>query len=200
MNSDKLSLIKKILEKQLDSFDFDKEIQRNEDLLSSLKETPADEYSFSGNIKYGITNLLNTATTATHPIGYLTAKKSTLKELINLLDKDVDELETILNHKPPKSDTSALRDKFMEQLSSEDRPKKKHFFDCELTDEDWGSENCVCPGAYIYRKYLNIGLSEEEAKLISDYTQLDDLMEDKERFARGKALHEKHKFLNVKNL
>ncbi|QTD39037.1 hypothetical protein JL193_07250 [Polaribacter batillariae] len=59
MNSNKLTLIKKIIEQQLDSFDFDKEIERNQKILTELRETPADEYSLSGNIEYGITNRLD---------------------------------------------------------------------------------------------------------------------------------------------
>ncbi|QMU66075.1 MAG: hypothetical protein GKR88_18540 [Flavobacteriaceae bacterium] len=198
MASDKLTLIKKIIEQQLDSFDFNKEIDRNEKMLSDLRETPADEYSLSGNIEYGIINLLSSATGVTHPIGYLTAKKGALKEFLDLLDKDTHQLEEILNPVPQEKDSS-WKDDFLERLETKDKSEKKHFFDCTLTDEDWGSENCICPGAYIYRKYLSIGLSEEEAKLISDYRELDDLMEDKEKFAKGKTLYEKHKFLNVSN-
>lgn len=47
---------------------------------------------------------------------------------------------------------------------------------------------------------MSIGLSEEEAKLISDYRELGDLMEAKERYAKGKTLYEKYKFLNVSKL
>ena len=89
------------------------------------------------------------------------------------------------------------KDDLLERCKSKEKSDQKHFFDCELTDEDWGSENCICPGAYIYRKYLSIGLSEEEAKLISYYTELKDLMLDKDGLVKAKELYEKHKFLNV---
>jgi len=201
MEPDNINLIKKVIAKELNSFDFNKEIQKHEESLSKLQETPADEYSFSGNIEYGIANLLNTATTISHPIGYLTAKKSSLIKMLELLDKNEDELKSILNDKVPESESKSSKDDLINRLKSVKPPKRKHFFECKLTNkEEWGSKNCVCPGAYIYRKYLSLGLTEIEAKLISDYTQLDDLMEDKERYKKGKALYNKYKFLNVSEL
>lgn len=71
MGSEKLQLIKKVIQQQLDTIGFDKEIARNQKMLDDLLETPADECVFSGNIEHGITNLLSTATGVTHPIGYL---------------------------------------------------------------------------------------------------------------------------------
>jgi len=198
MNSNKLILIKKIIEQELTSFDFNKEIEKNELMLSNLRETPADEYSLSGNIQYGIENIFEAVTGVTYPIGYLNAKKQTLEELLNLLDNTTEQLESIINPVSLKED-STWKDNFLEKLGTKSKSKKKHFFDCTLTNEDWGSKNCICPGAYIYRKYLNIGLSEKEAKLISDYREFGDLMEDKEECVKGKELYQKHKFLNTKS-
>jgi len=197
MNPDKLALIKKLIERQLNSFDFDREIEKHQTMLSKIIQTPADEYVFSGNIEHGITNLVDSATGVVHPIGFLTAKKGTLEEFLSLLDMDTNQLQNLLNPIPREEDSSSWKDEFFERLEKNDKPRRKHFFDCTLTDEDWGSKKCICPGAYIYKKYLSIGLSKEEAKLISDYRELDDLIEDKGRFARGKELYEKHKFLNV---
>ncbi len=197
MNVDKLKLLKKIIEDKLTSIDFEKEIQRNQDILDDIQQTPADECVFSGNIEHGIINKLDTATGVTYPIAYLSARRDAYNEFLSLFDKNKDELEAILNPPPREKDTTArdLFEKFLE--TKDDRPVKKHFYDCRLTDEDWGSEKCICPGAYIYKKYMSIGLSKEEAKLISDYKELGDLMEDKQRYALGKELYEKHKFLNV---
>lgn len=196
MNPDKLVLIKKLIERQLNSFDFDKEIEENQTILSNIIQTPADEYVFSGNIEHGITNLVDSATGVAHPIGFLTAKKSTLEEFLSILDMDTNQLQNLLNPAPREKDSS-WKDNFLERLNKKDRPKKNHFFDCTLTDEDWGSKNCICPGAYIYRKYLSIGLTEEEAKLISDYREFGDIISGKEQFEKGKKLYEKYKFLNT---
>ena len=106
MSSDKLKLIKKIIAKQLDSFDFDKEINRHEDMLSEKLKTPADEFSFSGNIEQGITNILNNVTSVSYPIGFLNAQKLTLENLLSLLDKEEHQLEEILNPKPIENDVS----------------------------------------------------------------------------------------------
>ena len=199
MNSDKLNLIKKIIGQQLSSFDFDKEINDYQVMLSDIRSTPADEFSLSGNIEYGISNLLESATGVSHTIGFLTAKKTILEELLNLINEDINGLNEILKPNTEEEDSS-WKDRFLENIKTKKDSNKKHFFDCTLTDEDWGSENCICPGAYIYRKYLSIGLSDNEARLISDYTELGNLMEDKERLAKGKALYEKHRFFNASDL
>lgn len=196
MNSDKLKLIKDILREQLESVDFDKEIARNQKMLNDIRTTPADEFSFSGNIEHGITNLLDAATTATHPIGYLTAKKIAIQEFLGLLEKDKNELKQILEPNIKESNSSFKHD-FLEKLKSKEKTTRKHFFECELTNEDWGSENCICPGSYIYKKYLSIGLSKEEAKLISDYREIGDLLENTSDLENAKKLYIKHKFLNL---
>lgn len=79
MDSGKLKLIKKTLEHELSSFDFDEEIGKHQTMLSDICKTPADEFSLSGNIEHGITNLVETATGVTHTIGFLTAKKECFK-------------------------------------------------------------------------------------------------------------------------
>lgn len=202
MGLDKLELIKKVIEKQLNTFDFDAEIDRNQKMLDYFRETPADECVFSGNIEHGIINLVSNATGVTYPMAYLSARKHALQDFLKLLDKEIKELEDDLKPIVHVEKESRFTDDFLEKLKTRDggKEQKKHFYDCKLTDEDWGSEHCICPGAYIYKKYLSIGLSKEEAKLISDYRELDDLMEDKEKYAKGKALYEKHKFLNVSQL
>lgn len=93
MDSNKLELIKKVVKKQLNDFNFEKEIDRNQKILDHFLKTPADECVFSGNIEHGITNLVSTTTGVTHTIGYLTARKNALQDFFRLLDKDVKELE-----------------------------------------------------------------------------------------------------------
>ena len=199
MKSHKLHLIKKIIEQQLSSFEFDKEISKQQTTLLDVSETPADEFSLSGNIKYGITNLVEATTGLSHTIGFLYSKKSALEEFLKLLDKDEEELNTVLKPNKPEPVTS-WKDTLLTEFKTKPKTNKLHFLDCPLTTEKWGSENCICPGAYIYRKYLSKGLSKAEARLISDYSELGHLMEDKDHFTRGKALYTKHKFLNISSI
>ncbi len=193
MNSNKLTQLKKVIEYKLSSFDFDGEIKKYEKQLTKIYQTPADEYSNSGNIEHGIINILEVAIGVNHPIGYLVGQRRTYQEILELFKKSKNELEKILN--PPSYKDEDFED-FIKNLESSDKePVKKHFFDCKLTDEEWGSENCICPGAYVYRKYLSIGLSEEEAKLIFTYSQIGNTMG--EEYEKAKQLYEKHKFLKI---
>ncbi|WP_271784181.1 hypothetical protein [Aquimarina algiphila] len=195
MSLDKLSYIKKVIEKKLSDFDFDGEIKKFEEQQTKIINTPADEYSFSGNIEHGIRNILEVVTGTGHPIGYLTAQKNTFKEILELLEKEETELKAMLSPKSKRKDkhTKSVIDKIFSEAKN--NPPKKHFFDCKLTDEEWGSENCICPGAYIYRKYRSIGLSEEEARLIFTYCEIGDIMG--EDYDKAKALYEKHRFLKI---
>ncbi|GAA4275761.1 hypothetical protein [Aquimarina mytili] len=197
MNSNKLTYLKKVIEYKLSSFDFDKQIEVYDRQLGKILGTPADEYSSSGNIQYGIDNILDALGNVNYPLGYIRSKRDTYKEILELFEKEEKELETILHplHKKDNPDTHLLDGMDL----SEEEPSEKHFYDCKLTDEDWGAKGCICPGAYVYRKYLSIGLSEEEAKLISDYVEFGSVMEEQKRI-KAEKIYEKHKFLNVKML
>jgi hypothetical protein len=195
MSLEKLSYIKKIIEKKLSDFDFDREIKKFEEQQTKIMSTPADEYSVSGNIEYGIRNIMEVATGISHPIGYLTAQKNTFKEILKLLEKEESELKAMLFPKPKRKEkhTESVIDRIFSDAKNS--PPKKHFFDCKLTDEEWASEGCICPGAYVYRKYLSIGLSEEEAKLIFTYCEIGDIMG--QDYEKAKQLYEKHRFLKI---
>ncbi len=195
MSLDKLNYIKKVIEKRLSDFDFDGEIKKFEKQQTKIINTPADEYSFSGNIEHGIKNILEVAKGTGHPIGYLNAQKNTYKEILELLEKKESELDAMLSPKPKRKDkhTENVIDRIF--LEAKNSPPRKHFFDCKLTNEEWASEGCICPGAYIYRKYLSIGLSEEEAKLIFTYCEIGDIMGDD--YEKAKQLYEKHRFLKI---
>lgn len=195
MNSDKLTSLKRVLEHKLSILDFEEKIAKYDRQLGKILQTPADEYSNSGNIEYGIDNILDAASAVNYPLGYLRSKRDTYKEILELFEKEEKELESIL--KPlPKQDN--FDDLLLDGLDlSDEKPSEKHFFDCKLTDEDWGVEGCICPGAYVYRKYLSIGLREEDARLISNYVDFGSVMEEQERIIAEK-LYEQHKFLNVK--
>ncbi|GAB1858227.1 hypothetical protein MHTCC0001_30640 [Flavobacteriaceae bacterium MHTCC 0001] len=196
MSLKKLEYLKAIIEKELSNFDYDREIEKFREQEKRIIETPADEYSFTGNIEHGITNLVNAASGSSHPVGYLTGQKKTYESILELLKKGETELEKMLLVKPNKNKNN--RDSIIDEIFSKAKNEpsnRKHFYDCKLTDEEWGSENCVCPGAYVYKKYLSIGLSKEEAKLISTYTEIGDIMG--EDYERAKALYEKYKFLKI---
>lgn len=198
MKSDKLTLLKKVIEHKLSSFDFDGEIKNYENRLKKVTQTPADEYSHSGNIEYGIRNILDVATGLSHPIGYLVSQRSTYKQILELLEKKESDLQEILELEPKPVSDKENRESIFDKLNldKETTSTRKHFYDCKLTNEDWGVENCICPGAYIYRKYLSVGLTKEEAKLVSNYCDFGDAMEEQERI-KAKKLYEKHKFLKI---
>ncbi|MEW7277866.1 hypothetical protein ABW636_04670 [Aquimarina sp. 2201CG1-2-11] len=194
MNSDKLTSLKRVLEHKLSTLDFEEKIARYNRQLGKILQTPADEYSNSGNIEYGIENILDAASAVNYPLGYLRSKRDTYEEILELFGKEEKELESILIPLPKQDQ---LDDILLDGLGLPDEePSEKHFFNCKLTHEYWGAEGCSCPGAYVYRKYLSIGLSEEEAKLISNYVDFGSVMEEEERI-KAEKLYEQHKFLNV---
>jgi hypothetical protein len=200
MNSDKLTLLKKVLEHKLSSFNFDEEIKNHQKRLDKVLQTPADEYSLSGNIEYGIRNILDVATGLSHPIGYLVSQRVAYRQILDLLEKEENELQEILSPKPDSDNgkKESIIDKIFSEAEKSTSPKK-HFYDCKLTNEDWGVEGCICPGAYIYRKYLSVGLSRKDAKLVSNYCEFGDVMEEQDRI-KAKELYEKHKFLKINPL
>lgn len=195
MNTNKLTYLKKVIEHKLSNFDFDRQIGVYERELGKILHTPVDEYSNSGNIEYGIDNILDAVGNVNYPLGYMRSKKDTYKEILELFEKDEKELENILTPHP-KHDN--LEDLLLDGLDlSDEEPSEKHSPDCKLSDEDWGAKDCTCPGAYVYRKYLSIGLSEDEAKLISDYVEFGSVMEEQKRI-KAEKLYEEYKFLNIK--
>ncbi|MDH7448409.1 hypothetical protein [Aquimarina sp. 2201CG14-23] len=195
MNSDKLTYLKRVLEHKLSILDFEEKITKYDRQLGKILQTPADEYSNSGNIEYGIDNILDAVSAVNYPLGYLRSKRDTYQEILELFEKEEKELESILIPLPNQDNLDDLLLDGLDLLDEE--PSEKHFFDCKLTDEDWGAEGCACPGAYVYRKYLSIGLSEEDAKLISNYVDFGSVMEEQER-TKAEELYQHHKFLNIK--
>ena len=196
MNSNKLTYLKKVIEHKLSSFDFDRQIAVYERELGKIIHTPVDEYSNSGNIEYGIDNILDAAGNVNYPLGYMRSKKDTYQEILELFEKGEKELENILTSYFKKDDLDDYLLDIDDLDSSDEEPLGKHLYDCKLTNEDWGVEGCTCPGAYVYRKYLSIGLNEEEAKLISDYVEFGSVMEEQKRI-KAKKLYEEYKFLNI---
>lgn len=198
MDNIKIELLKKIIAKQLADPSIDAMIQHQQEIHDSAINTPADEYSFSGNIAHGITNLTSVATGSIYPVAYLNSKKNTLQEILDLLNADINTLE---KHLVPDSETETEDDWMKDLLDrldvKEGQPKKKHFFECKLTDGEWGDKDCICPGAYVYRKYLSIGLTKEDAKLIANYNEC--FFEDEGQIEKAKNLYEKHKFLKINN-
>lgn len=193
MEANKLNLIKQLIEKKIADLDVENFIKPYERQLVKILNTPADEYSISGNLETGIKNLLEAARNIEYIIGYQYSKQHTYAEILKLFELGEDQLNTKLN--PPKAiekTWSILDGKDL----SEAKSTRKHFGACTLIDEDWGSDNCICPGAYIYRKYLSIGLSKEEAQLIVKYFELGDTM--KEDYDKAKELYEKQRFLKIK--
>ncbi len=134
MNSDKLTLLKKIIKYKLSSFDFDGEIENYEKRLRKVIQTPADEYSHSGNIEYGIRNILDVATGLSHSIGYLVSQRTAYRQILDLLEKEESELQEILSPKSEndnENEGSIINKIFSE--AEKGTSSKKHFYDCELT-------------------------------------------------------------------
>ncbi|MDY8134690.1 hypothetical protein [Aquimarina sp. 2201CG5-10] len=132
-----------------------------------------------------------------YPLGYMRSKKDIYKEILELFEKEEKELENLLTVYSNQDDLDDHLLNMDDLDSSDEEPLEKHLDNCKLTNEDWGVEVCTCPGVYVYRKYLSIGLSEEEAKLISDYVEFGSVMEEQKRI-KAEKLYEKHKFLNLK--
>jgi len=192
MEKHKLTLINRLIKNKLLDQDIKNFIKPYEMQLAKIIKTPADEYSVSGNLEIGIRNLMEAVRNVEYIIGYQYSREHTYKEILKLFDLEEDQLNAKLNPSKASEKTWSILDGID---FSEKKPTKKHSGECKLTDQDWGSENCICPGAYIYRKYLGIGLSKKEAKLIVEYSELGDLMI--KSYDTAKMLYEKHRFLKI---
>ncbi len=147
----------------------DKQIKDLEKQIQKARNTPDDEYSLQGDAEQGRKNKESVIENHTYTIGYLTATKVEINNIIELLSMSTEEiLSSIERDKEIKKENKKnLNSIFKRIKTSKKEEPDNHIEWCELhrSGLPWAiSEKCDCPGAYSLRKRMSEGMTFDEAK------------------------------------
>jgi hypothetical protein len=147
----------------------DKLLKEQHRIIKSAKRQPDDEWSLEGDLMIGRKNKESAIEGASYTVGYSTAIKNLIPEIIDLMEmSELDIRKMITSDKKTSEDDKKHFNRIPKEILNSIRENKDpHISWCKVygTGKKWAiDKECNCPGAYIIRKRIKEGMSFKAAK------------------------------------